>query len=275
MDNYKQMFNSPSKVESLLMNQLSELPAFQQFFANNSALGGLFRLPNSGPIDEASIAGMQTRSMIMAQMGERLPSNVNAQQMMNNSIQNAQSTMRELKNKINSMQSNGDADMPDFTPNNEKTKSFLKRVELGINVQSVKSNVFFPSTTDIGLSIGYRFTGKAIAGVGASYKLGLGKDFRHIQLSHQGMGFRSFVDVKLNKLFFWLTGGVEMNYKSGFKDIESLKDINRWQHSGLLGLSKKYQINKKKGEIRLLYDIFWNRQIPAATPIIFRTGYTF
>jgi hypothetical protein len=139
-----------------------------------------------------------------------------------------------------------------------------------------------PSTSDIAGTIGYRANDNLEAGIGLSYKAGLGT-LQHIQLSSQGMGLRSYMDWKapfgskvkmLGNLY--LTGGYEMNYNSAFKNIEQLKDYNAWQPSALIGVSKKYQVSKKlKGNIQLLYDFLAYRHVPVSQPVIFRLGYNF
>lgn len=65
--------------------------------------------------------------------------------------------------------------MPDFTPNTQKTKSFWKRIELGSNFQSQKSNYDFPVTSDVAFTAGYRLSDRATIGVGVSGKMGWGK----------------------------------------------------------------------------------------------------
>ena len=77
-----------------------------------------------------------------------------------------------------------------FSQTQQKTKSFFKRLEFGSNFQSQKSTYFFPATTDIGLSVGYKLNDKSILGIGASYKVGLGKGWNDIHISHQGIGLR-------------------------------------------------------------------------------------
>jgi len=216
---------------------------------------------------------MQTRQTLMQELGSQLGSGPNVQSQVSNSISGAQSTLRSLRDRFNSNQSNGDPDMPGFKPNADKTKSFFNKIELGFNIQSVKSNYFFPTTSDIGLSLGYRIRPNIICGLGSSYKVGWGKNFRDIRLTNEGVGLRSYAEVKL-KGSFWITAGSEMNYYSSFKKIEELKDNNAWQKSLLAGLNKKYRIKKHKGEFKLLYDFYWNRHLPQTQPIIFRTGYS-
>ena len=190
-------------------------------------------------------------------------------------INEGQSQLNKLKDKITKLSSRSDdGEMPDFKPNRQKTKSFLKRMELGTNLQTVKSNNFFPSTSDLALSVGYKLNDKSTIGIGSSYKMGWGKDIRHISVTHQGIGLRSFVDVKLRGSI-WISGGAEMNYRSQFSNFEILNDYTPWQKSALLGLSKKYQVSKKlKGNMQLLYDFLSKQQIPRTQPVVFRIGYT-
>src|SRR3954465_7422251 len=100
----------------------------------------------------------------------------------------AHNEINKLKDKINKLGgSSSDIEMPDFKPNGQKTKSFLQRLELGSNIQSQKSTNFFPATTDIGLSVGYKLNNKSVIGVGASYKIGLGRGWNNIHFSSQGV----------------------------------------------------------------------------------------
>ena len=118
-------------------------------------------------------------------------------------MQNAQSQLSQLKDKVSQYSngaignSSGDIDAPDFKPNSQKTKSFLKRLEYGGNVQSQRARMMFPVTSDIALSLGYKLNDKSLIGVGASYKLGLGTGWNNVRLSNEGVGIRSFFDYKL------------------------------------------------------------------------------
>ena len=167
--------------------------------------------------------------------------------------------------------------MPDFRPNNEKTKSFLKRLEYGTNIQTQRSNNLFPITSDLGLSIGYKVTDKSMIGIGASYKLGWGHGWNNIRLTQEGVGLRSYIDWKL-KGSFWMSGGYEMNYRSAFNSVVQLKYLNAWQQSGLIGLSKVISVKTKffkKTKLQLLWDFLSYQQLPKTQPIVFRIGYTF
>jgi hypothetical protein len=131
-----------------------------------------------------------------------------------------------------------------------------------------------PSTSDLAGTIGYRLNAKSEAGIGISYKLGLGS-IQHIRFSSQGIGFRSYLDWKIKKQFY-ATGGYEINYNSGFKSVQQLKNEDLWQRSALAGISKKYQISKKlKGNLQLLYDFLAYKHKPVSQPFLFRIGYNF
>ena len=194
-------------------------------------------------------------------------------------MQAAQSQLSELKNKIAKLGSgSSDMEMPEgFKPNNQKTKSFFKRLELGTNIQSQKANGYFPTTSDLGVSLGYKLNDKSIIGIGGSYKMGWGQNIRHINITHQGAGIRSFVDYKI-KGSFWLSGGYEMNYRSEFKSIEQLKSLNGWQQSGLIGISKVISLKTKffkKTKLMLAWDFLSSQQVPNTQPVVFRVGYNF
>jgi hypothetical protein len=275
LDSYKKLWEDPHKMEATLLNVISETPLFRAFFSKHSELASLFQLPGNEDISATAMNSMQTRGMITQQLGQRFGSISGASQAVSGNISNAQGLLGPLKNKLQSYsQSTSDESMPNFQPQQEKTKSILQRIELGTNIQSTKSNYFFPTTTDIGISIGYRINSKAVAGVGGSYKVGWGKDIRHIALTHQGLGLRTFANIKL-KGNFWFSAGGETNYKSVFHQFEELENRTAWQKSALAGVSKKYKIKKYNGELKLLYDFLWRNQVPATQPFVFRTGYTF
>ena len=167
--------------------------------------------------------------------------------------------------------------MPDFKRNTQRTKSFFQRLEFGTNFQSTKSNAFFPRTTDIGLSVGYRLSEKNIVGLGISQKIGWGKDIKHIQLSSEGISFRSFVDIRIKKSFY-ASGGLEYDYQKPFASMQQLYKLDAWRQNGLLGLSKIVSLKSKtfkKTKLQLLWNFLSYRQSPRSEALKFRVGYNF
>jgi hypothetical protein len=282
INEYKSVFNDHKKAEKKALELLSKTKLFQNFLRKNSELASLFRLPGNpdDPVTQASLAGLQTRAQVNGLIQQQLAAGgPAAQAQFQQNLQQAQSQLNQLKNKISQLGGGGsDMEMPEgFKPNNQKTKNFLDRLELGTNLQSQKANGYFPVTTDLGLSIGYKLNDRSILGIGASYKMGLGKDIRHVRVTHQGVGMRSFVDWKI-KGSFWLSGGYEMNYRSEFRSIDVLKEFSAWQQSGLLGFGKVISLKTKffkKTKVQLLWDFLSYHQIPRTQSILFRVGYVF
>jgi hypothetical protein len=285
---YKSLIQDQKKAQRKALELLSKTKAFKDFMRKNSQLASLFRLPADpdDPSSLAALAGLQTRAQINNLIDQQLSiGGPGAQQQFRQSIQEAQSQLNQLKEKaMKNASSGGNSgdDAEGFKPNNQKTKTFLQRLEIGTNFQSQKAQGYFPVTSDIGLSVGYKLNEKSIIGLGASYKLGLGKDIRHIRISHQGLGLRSFVDWRI-KGSFSLSGGYEMNYRNVINNIAVLKNLGAWQQSGLLGLSKiiSLQTNSKafkvfkKTKLQLLWDFLSYQQVPRAQPVVFRVGYSF
>lgn len=270
---YREMLGDEDKLQRKALQLIGQSKAFSDFMQRNSQLAAFFRMPGANdPNYAANMAGLQTSAQVTSMMQQQIASGgPNAQQEFQQTIQQAQSQLLQLKDKIPSGGSSDD-EMPNFKPNNQKTKSLLDRLEYGFNLQTQKAHNYFPNTSDIGLSLGYKLNDKSVIGVGASYKMGLGNGWRNIRLSSEGAGIRSYVDYQC-KGSIWLSGGFEMNYRTAFDSFNRLRDIDMWQQSGLLGLSKKYKVGKMKGKMQLLWDFLSYRQTPRTQPIVFRLGY--
>src|SRR5450432_2322249 len=179
VDEFKQDWNDPSKVESRALGLLEKMPAFQKFMEKNSMLAGLFNIPSDYATSGIS-EGMQTRDVIQKLMGQQMSMmGPNGAQDAANNILDAQSQLTNLRNKIQQTGGGGgDMAMPDFNPNQQKTKTFLKRIEYGFNMQSTKSNLFFPSQTAFAFTAGYKINDRNTVGIGLSYTAGWGKDIQ-------------------------------------------------------------------------------------------------
>lgn len=276
MEEYKSLLQDQGKIEREALKQLNKIPSFQQFMKENSQLAQMFRLP-VGYGNPISLNDLQGRTEVLNIINSRSASNTL------NNFRNSNSLNRELGNGIKNLEKkfNGlgilsnNSDLPDFKPNPEKTKLFFHRIEYGLNIQSVKRNSLLPATTDIAATAGYKINQKSIIGIGISYKLGWGDNFRKLSLSHEGIGLRTFIDYQI-KGKIYLSGGYEKNYRSSFKDIENLKDLNRWQQSALIGIMKKYKIKSGlKGNVQVLFDFFHKENPPLKSPVLFRMGYNF
>lgn len=291
---YKEVLKDKKKIERKAIELLSRTKLFQDFMKKNSLLASLFRMPADDPNDPTylqSLAGLQTRGQVNQLIQNQIAAGgPGAQQQVQNNIQQAQGQLQQIKNKIAEYGASGSDDiMPEgFVPNSQRKKSLLKRLEFGTNMQSTKGNGYLPVASEIGLSLGYKASDAGVIGVGMSYRVGFGKDIRHIKITHEGLGFHGFVDYKLPKSKwkvlegFWLTGGFEMNQYPGLKGIVFTTPFGRsieaemLQKSALLGLSKKLPVNLKffkNTKLQLLWNLLAKSQVPHAQALVFRIGY--
>jgi hypothetical protein len=248
----------------------------------NGMLASLFRTSPPDPLSPSGrgggLAGLQTRAQVNALIQTQIAAGgPNAMQQFQQNIQSAQSQLSQLKDKVLKFGGgSSDAAMPEgFKPNNQKTKSFLQRLEYSTNIQSQKATNYFPVTSDLGLSVGYKLNDKSIIGIGASYKLGLGRGWNNIKFSSEGIGLRSYIDWKI-KGSFWISGGYEQNLIS----VPSPRSGEgwSWQQSGLIGISKVVAMKSKmfkKTKLMLLWDFLSYRQAVRTQPVVFRIGYNF
>lgn len=293
---YKSLIKDKEQFKNKIIDKVRTLPAFQNFWKRNSMLAQLFPTQAVGGNATYGIEGLQSRAAVIQQLNQTFcgtgVNNSNGATMpaFQQQFQQAQSQISSIKDKLGnaifgSESSNSDLTQPDFKPNSQKTKSFLKRLQYGLNFQSTPGNNFLPVTSDIALSLGYKLSDKSAAGIGISYKMGWGSSWKDITITNEGFGLRSYLDIKA-KGNFWLSGGFELNYLQSFKSIAELNSnykfsLGLWQQSGLIGLSKKIQtipssVNHKKtkeSKVQILYDFLSNKQYPSTPAIKFRVGW--
>jgi hypothetical protein len=283
LQQYNDLLNSPDKLEKQALARLSALPAFQTFMKNNSQLTGLFKLPGvangSGSSPAQPLPGLQTHAQISQQVQSQLsasgPSGVESLQ---SKIESAQSELNSYKGKLSQLGGGATpADVPDFRPNDQKTKTLWHRLEYGANFQTTHTTYYYPIVTDLGLSLSYRLGRGRIVGVGAAFKMGWGSGINHIAITSQGLGLRSFLQMPV-KGSFSATGGFEYNYTTPFTAYQQLRQLQYWTKSGVVGLTKTISMKSrvfKKTQLQLLWDFLSYQQIPKTQPILFRIGYTF
>ncbi len=272
---YRSYLDQPDKLVSKLLNTLSSQPVFKRFFQRYSMLAALLPPSPDGNLPLDPGGGLQVRSLVMGSLQQSVGAGPNIDQVFQQQVGAAHSQLQMIKDKLAAFSKDKPVnDLEEYVPNRQKTKSILQRVELSTNFQSTRSTPYFPTTTDIGLSVGYRLNDKSIVGVGGSYKIGWGKDIRHIALSHQGLSLRSFLSYKI-KGSFHATGGLEYNYQQPFRQLRDLPGMDSWQKSGLVGISKVIALRHrlfKKTQLQLLYDLM-SPNNSTAQPFIFRFGY--
>ncbi len=295
---YEEMWSSPDKLEQQALGLLNRFPAFQTFMKSNSMLGGLFNIPGNYGTAQA-VSGLQTKDQVAALVQQQVGvTNIAGKaasvasgggadgggsggagtDALQSNLQSAQSQLDNYKSKLSALGAgNGDLDMPDFRPNDQKTKTFWNRIQYSVNFQTSRNNYYFPTVTDFGLSLGYKLGHNNIIGLGASYKLGWGNGIQHIAFSSQGVALRSFLQIKI-KGTFSATGGFEYNYTTPFKSFRELKQLSEWTRSGLIGITKTVSMKNrvfKQTTLSLLWDFLSYQQVPQTQPFVFRIGYNF
>jgi len=275
---YKEMWNNPDQLTQRALSLLNRLPAFQSFMKDHSMLAGLFHLPGGYGSSQA-LSGLQTKDQVAQQIqGQVSAGGAAGASTLQSNLQSAESQLDGYKSKLGSLGAgNGDMDMPNFKPNDQKTKTFWRRLEYGANFQTARNNYMFPTVSDFGLSLGYKLGHGNVVGVGESYKLGWGNGIQHIALSSQGVGLRSYLLVKI-KGSFSATGGLEYNYTTPFTSYQQLRQLQYWTKSGLVGVTKTVSVKSrvfKKTSVSLLWDFLSYQAVPKTQPILFRIGYSF
>lgn len=286
VNEYKQLLKDPKKLEERAITELIKSSLFKDFMKNNSQLASLFRVPDNYGTPQA-LAGLQTRASVNQLISQRLGTITapttgataqggNPQQYLQQQVQQAQGELNKLKDKINKAGGgSSDLEMPNFKPNNQKTKSFFDRLEYGLDIQTAKQNSFFPVTSDLGLTVGYKLNDKSVVGLGIAYKMGWGNGFKDINLTNEGIGLRSYMDMKLKGSLF-ISGGYEQNYQQRFGSIGDLYHLPQtsWRQSALFGLTKKISITKKKTtKVQVLYDFLYQQNHVQTQPLVFRVGW--
>jgi hypothetical protein len=275
---YKETLNDPDKMLKKALEILNKVPAFSRFIQQNGQLAGLFGLSADYGSAEG-LVGLQTRDQVQQLLQGTISSGGSGgMAALQSSLQSAHQQLDNFKDKLSSLGSgSGSMDMPDFKPQNQKTKSFMKRLELGIDLQTTRANGWFPSTTCFGLSVGYKISNKTTVSVGGSYNVGWGTSIQHIHFTSQGVGIRSSIDVLIRKKIS-ITGGFEENYTNAFTSLSQLQTTSMWQRSGLFGLSKMVSLPGKvvkKTKVSLLWDFLSYSNRPKTQALIFRVGYVF
>jgi hypothetical protein len=267
--------DDPGRAIRKVIKLISESKVFRDFLRKNSLLASLFPIPyaTGDPLQGTNFTGLQTREQLNSIIRQQLP-DANARDLFHHNLQEAQTQLDKWKVKILECRKNNSNDLVpgNFKPNNQKTKSFFQRIEIGINVQTQKARGFLPVASDFGLSFGYKLNDRSVVGIGTSYKLGLGRNWNHLRITCEGMGLRSFIDGQL-KGNLWLTAGYEMNHQAFF---DGSKNISAWRQSGLVGISKLIVgRNKilKKTKLQFLWDFLSYQRQPRSQPLLMRAAY--
>jgi hypothetical protein len=261
---YKKIFADKSKAKEAALKLIRNNNQFKEFMQKNGQLASLRKL-------KANPAGLQTMAGVKELMQKDVAAlGINPKQILDTKMQPMTEDLAKLKSGRYGNTSNA-ADVPDFKPNQLKTKRLVDRLEYGTDFSFANTNNFFPASSNIGAQLGYKLIKANIVGIGASYCLGMGSSWNHIHASNQGISLRSFVDIKI-KPFVYLEGGYEKNYKAQMQ-TETHNPKGMWYDSALLGLKFRKSTAPASLTLTLLYDFLNDQHYPKSPAFIYRVGW--
>jgi hypothetical protein len=276
---YRDMLNDPGKMMQTALVLLNKVPAFTSFMKKNSFLSGIMGVP-AGYGSEQGTQGLQTRDQVMSMIQSKIGSGgPNAASSLQNSLNTAKQDISKLQNKLSSLGGgSGGMDMPDFKPNPEKTKTLWQRLEYGVNLQTAQTTYYYPTTTNVGVTVAYKLGSSNMIGVGGSYLLGWGDGLQHIAMSSQGVNFRAFLQIKI-KSTFSADGELGYSYEQPFSSFKDIRSLSTWTPTGYIGITKTISMKStvfKKTQVSLLWDVltYIYPLPPGTSPFVFRVGYS-
>ncbi|PWS32251.1 hypothetical protein [Pedobacter paludis] len=268
---YTNCLRDADKAKRMAMSILQKNPAFMNFMAKNTYVNGIVNL---FLINESrSIDGLQTRDMVDNFRSQLQGTGADAAGIVAGRQQIADRVIDKAKKYLNLKDA---GEIPTNEPNEMKNKKFLKRLELGYNLQPTRGSKYFPSMYDIAVQAAYKLSKKGSIGFGAYYKLGLGAPIKNISFSHRGFGIRAFAEYQLRGVLFF-NAGIDLDRTNPFKAFTELYRYSSWKCSGLAGLGLKLPTgNKSKQQLMLLCDLTeWLDYRSKGIPLKMRIGQTF
>ncbi len=162
--------------------------------------------------------------------------------------------------------------IPSFTPNPYKTKSFWDRIDVGFDLEFDNKTYFLPSCGVAGVQAAFNFSQRFSTGILGNYRFGMG-EIKHIRFSHIGYGYGAFANYRIWK-GLGAQAGFERNYRVAIDTAEGQQFDSGWTSSLLAGLTWEYGIGKKaKGTVGVFYDILHNRHTPQTNALVWRMGW--
>jgi len=153
-------------------------------------------------------------------------------------------------------------------------KKFYQRLVPGFTFQSYGSKVF---TLDLATQIGYRFSPRFTAGVGATYRTGFDKQFKYFATGLGVYGMRTYFDFAALK-------GIYVHAEYEYLKVNTarfvqppVKDANQtFASSSYFGLGKKFNVSRNiKGTVMGLYRVEYEGHLPSMNKVNVRVGFEY
>ena len=260
INEYRKPLRDPDVLDEKLMTALRRDPRFGDFLAT---------LPDKKQNPEK----MQPRQMVQKMMKSQAAAiDPDPDKLLQEAKGKGVNLLGDLSHQANSFGNlDNAAQMPKFTPNPYKTKSFWQRIDVGFNLQFDNRTRSLPSTGIAGAQASFNFDPKLSAGVLANYRFGMG-DIKNIHFSHAGAGYGVFANYKI-----WKNLGVQAGYERNWRAEMEMNEIRHpevWTSSTLVGLTYEYGIGKKaKASVGVFFDALYKQHTPETNAVLWRMGW--
>ncbi len=261
VNEYRKVLRDPSTLDDKLMNTLRRDPRWGEFMAT---------LPQ--PAQDP--AKMQPKQLVQQMMQSQAAAiDPDGAKLIADAKKKSSELLGDLSQRsLTTGNLDNAAQVPEFTPNPYRTKSFWERIDIGFDLQFDSKTYFLPSSGVAGVQASFNIDQRISTGLLANYRFGMG-DIKHIRFSHMGAGYGAFANYKVWK-GLGVQAGFERNWRTDIEVGENLQYPSAWISSALAGLTWEYSISKKaKGTLGVFFDALYKQHTPQTNAILWRMGW--
>jgi len=257
---YRKTLRDPSTLDDKMLNILRRDPRWREFAATL-------------PAKPQNADRMQPRQLVQKMMQSQAAAlDPEPAKLLSEAKKKGSDLLGGLSNQAVSFGNmDNAAQMPKFTPNPYKTKSFWKRIDVGFNLQFDGRTNILPTTGIAGVQASFNFDPKLSTGLLANYRFGMG-EITNIRFSHAGAGYGAFANYKVWKML-GVQAGYERNRRAAMETGEFRYPAS-WTSSVLAGLTWEYGVGRKaKGTVGVFYDFLYQQHTPQTNAVLWRMGW--
>ena len=276
MNGFQDLYTNPSKgIESSLLKNLSFNKDFKLFNTQLTTSQLPFSASSLSSLSGGTpdMSGYQTKAQVQAMLPQ------NAQGVSADGKAELISNMQKGLEAFNELRDTKPElprfkDKPTFKTNPYKGLPFRMRLVPAFTFQPETKTAKTPIIINVGATLGFKLSRRFTPMLGASTKIGLGEDIRHLSFSYQGIVAKAGVDTKLCYGFSFQCWYEETWRPYPAYIVNEDKSVNQPQPSLIAGICNTYKISKKvKGTFMIGYDFFYNKHIPTTSPWVIRMGW--
>ena len=265
INEYRKTLRDPANLDEQLMSALRRDPRWGDFVA-------------SLPAKPQNPEKMQPRQLVQQMMKSQADAiDPDAVKLLQDAKKKGNDLLGNLSNQATAFGNmDNAAQMPKFTPNPYKTKTFWQRMDVGFNLQFDGRTDILPTTGVAGAQASFNFDPKFSVGVLSNYRFGMG-EIKNIHFSHAGAGYGAFANYKV-----WRGLGLQVGYERNWRDkrimtqpeTRNSKPQTEWTSSALMGLTWEYGIGKKaKATVGVFFDALHRQHTPETNAVLWRMGW--